>query len=290
MSSFDFERIPDVAQEAYESSLFGAMAEEIVSRGAKIERLNAALDRQFEIQRTIGRQAIADKQTIAEQEETLTTSHARITELEQNSTRDKMTGLLNQSVWHEIVREKVAPKETDLGIIFIDLNRFKAINDNISHLAGDSLIHQTAEVLKTNLRTDDKDSGQTHDYLAVHIGRTGGDEFAVLCDLSPRHDSDLKPEERLEIISTRLSEAFDELVASQPPEIKRLGFSVALGSSLLKPHMSAEDMLREADEAMRQMKQAQRAKFEASKPFVQRTAIKTANWILKRFGSLDDRV
>ena len=84
---------------------------------------------------------------------------------------DALTGLPNRRLFLEIVDIEIAQARRDhraLAILFLDLDRFKEINDTLGHEAGDELLAEVAKRLKVSLRESD------------NIARTGGDEFNII--------------------------------------------------------------------------------------------------------------
>lgn len=84
---------------------------------------------------------------------------------------DPQTGLTNTVFWHEIATkelERAMHDHTALGVLYLDLDHFKAINDTYGHPAGDQILKAIAAELKREIRTDDL------------VGRLGGEEFAIL--------------------------------------------------------------------------------------------------------------
>ncbi len=91
--------------------------------------------------------------------------------LKQAATYDWMTGALNKAHFIEKAKEeleKALRNKTPLSFIFIDIDHFKKINDEIGHLAGDTVISEFANRLKHSIRKIDL------------IGRFGGDEFMLM--------------------------------------------------------------------------------------------------------------
>lgn len=88
-------------------------------------------------------------------------------ELEQRATFDALTGAHNRS---SIIAALAAELDAsaDTGVIYVDLDRFKAVNDTFGHPAGDAVLAQVAERLKAAMRSSDE------------LGRLGGDEFLIL--------------------------------------------------------------------------------------------------------------
>jgi diguanylate cyclase (GGDEF)-like protein len=94
---------------------------------------------------------------------------------------DALTGLYNQRYFHETLRREVMRAqryERKLALIVFDLDDFKAINDEIGHLAGDRVLSQASERLRDAVRSVD------------FACRIGGDEFAVILPESSAEDAD----------------------------------------------------------------------------------------------------
>ena len=94
----------------------------------------------------------------------------RTSELEKLAQFDELTGLANRSLFLEQLSRAIGRsqrKGAPLAALFIDLDRFKSVNDTLGHDIGDALLCEVAERLKTNLRIGD------------FTGRWGGDEFVV---------------------------------------------------------------------------------------------------------------
>jgi diguanylate cyclase (GGDEF)-like protein len=84
---------------------------------------------------------------------------------------DGKTGLLEATFWHKIAGAELARAErtgTQLGVLMIDLDNFKSVNDNYGHLNGDRVLKAVARAIKQQVREYDL------------VGRFGGEEFVVL--------------------------------------------------------------------------------------------------------------
>ncbi len=86
---------------------------------------------------------------------------------------DPLTGLMNRAALTEALRRSLAlaaRQKWSVGVVFIDLDKFKAVNDSMGHAAGDELLRQIASRLQGCLRESDL------------LGRLGGDEFIVVAE------------------------------------------------------------------------------------------------------------
>jgi diguanylate cyclase (GGDEF)-like protein len=94
--------------------------------------------------------------------------------IEFNSLHDSLTGLPNRRYLDEMMASHIEKFRTTgerAGLLHLDLDRFKQINDTLGHAAGDAMLMHAARILKTNLRAGD------------FVARVGGDEFVVLCKI-----------------------------------------------------------------------------------------------------------
>jgi diguanylate cyclase (GGDEF)-like protein len=95
---------------------------------------------------------------------------------------DRPTGLIERWHWDEIAAEEIARSRgqgLSIALIMIDLDRFKDVNDNYGHLAGDAILRGAADVIREHTRAAD---------LACRYGGSAGDEFMVLL---PEADVDI---------------------------------------------------------------------------------------------------
>ena len=95
-----------------------------------------------------------------------------VKELEAAATIDVKTGLLNAVTWHHMATQELARTKQDrratVGVLMVDLDHFKRVNDTYGHLAGDAVLKSVATAVKGQVRADDA------------VGRFGGEEFVVL--------------------------------------------------------------------------------------------------------------
>lgn len=121
-----------------------------------------------------------------------------------------------------------------LGLLFIDIDNFKPINDIYGHTTGDQVLKVVATTLRHNLRSFDL------------LGRFGGEEFVVvLLNVN---------EEQLKTIAHKLV----TLVASSPLETEKgqLGVTISIGATLADPNDTVESLLKRGDDLMYQSKLA----------------------------------
>ncbi|MDH4278110.1 MAG: EAL domain-containing protein [Acidimicrobiia bacterium] len=100
------------------------------------------------------------------------TAQNRFDEAEHRAKHDPLTGLLNRSELFRQLDDSLAEATANdlvLGVLFLDLDRFKAINDSLGHEVGDELLMIVADRLRSTVRSTDV------------VARLGGDEFVILC-------------------------------------------------------------------------------------------------------------
>lgn len=143
--------------------------------------------------------------------------------------RDVLTGLGNRKACYEDLKASLNNGSSPLALLFIDLDRFKQVNDTFGHDLGDALLQCLAERLRTSL------------HAPLKAYRLGGDEFTVLC---PGADSQA---------AISLSEKLIHEL-SRPVSIDDLSIDFvtpSIGLALAPDHASTgSDLLRCADEAM----------------------------------------
>ena len=103
-------------------------------------------------------------------------SRAMQRELAHSATHDDLTGLANRAAFERVLNSAIASARDGSRrhcLLYIDLDRFKPVNDNAGHAAGDALLKQVAQTIRGSCRS--------HDVAA----RIGGDEFAVLLNDCP---------------------------------------------------------------------------------------------------------
>lgn len=173
---------------------------------------------------------------------------------------DPLTQLGNRKLFldrleHFLARSQRIP-EYQFAVLFVDLDRFKAINDGLGHQAGDQVIVGTALRLAACLRQNDlvaRDGAQLGQADASHVvARLGGDEFTVLLDNVKGAATPIRVAERL---IQALSIPF---VIGQQQVVISASIGIALSAS---GYQDVQVMLRDADIAMYHAKQGGRARW-----------------------------
>jgi diguanylate cyclase (GGDEF)-like protein/PAS domain S-box-containing protein len=152
---------------------------------------------------------------------------------------DPLTGLANRTQLDEwLLEQRQAPAETrNAALLFIDLDRFKLINDSLGHQVGDQVLVEVAQRLKRCLRPGD------------HLVRFGGDEFVVLLeDLASMADAERVAQRVLNSLQAPLLE-------------QRLVVSASIGIAALSEESADLDSLQAADLALYRAKTAGKAQF-----------------------------
>ena len=168
---------------------------------------------------------------------------------------DSLTGLANRLLARDRLDQAVkrARRERSIvGLLFIDLDHFKKVNDTLGHAAGDELIIETARRLQDCLREQDTVARSGEQDESGTVARLGGDEFTVILP-------GLRKPQNVEIVADRIlrSCAKPFLVKDQ-----ELFLSASIGITICPD--DAEDpeiLMRNADAAMYQAKEAGRNTF-----------------------------
>ena len=158
---------------------------------------------------------------------------------------DSLTQLPNRALFMDRLSHAFARyqrhSQNQFAVIFIDLDRFKIVNDSLGHLAGDRLIIEVANRLKKDMHHDDS------------VARMGGDEFAILLEY-------VKSEENAEYVAQRIQKLLQLPFYINNQEVYT---SASIGIALNnKDYKSPTDILRDADTAMYRAKTLGKARQE----------------------------
>lgn len=166
---------------------------------------------------------------------------------------DDLTGLPNRTLLMDrltgCVLRAARQKDYRFAILFVDLDRFKVVNDSLGHAAGDELLIEFTRRIQSSLRRSDTMSRVDQDTIA----RLGGDEFVLLLD---------RIEDAAQVcrIADRLQKILAEPFHISGQEVFTSGsIGIAIGDHRYE---RAEDLLRDADMAMYRAKSSGRARFD----------------------------
>jgi diguanylate cyclase (GGDEF)-like protein len=162
--------------------------------------------------------------------------------LRRRATHDPLTGLANRALVGQHLDEALSQDESSrVGLLFCDLDGFKAVNDRLGHEAGDALLQQVARRLRRCMRPTDL------------LARFGGDEFVVVLD-------GVTGLCQVAEIGARVSRELDEVFLAQGEPVQ---VSASIGGVLGVPGLAtASSMLRDADAAMYVAKERGRGNVE----------------------------
>lgn len=167
--------------------------------------------------------------------------HRLFSALRSLSLIDDLTGLYNRRGFSDLGEQylKLARRSgRGVTMVYVDLDRFKTINDSLGHHVGDRALLKVADILRATFRRSDI------------IARLGGDEFGVLA-LEAADESS-------ETLVERLRERVEDFNESSP-EPYQLSVSIGMAHHDDDPRVRLEDMVAEADAAMYREKHSKRA-------------------------------
>jgi len=159
---------------------------------------------------------------------------------------DPLTGLSNRAEFVEVLRRRLDalkqhPGANKFAALYLDLDRFKIVNDSLGHLVGDELLKAVSRRLESCLREGDA------------LARLGGDEFAILLN-------SLSEEEQANAIAFRIQKALSTPFAIGGREVFT---SASIGIAFGRPsYNSPDEIMRDADRAMYHAKASGKARHE----------------------------
>jgi len=177
-------------------------------------------------------------------------------QLVHDAIHDALTGLPNRALFMDRLEQALRRSKRHLdhvfALLFVDLDRFKVVNDSLGHLVGDELLMRIAERIRGCIRPADT------------VARLGGDEFTVLLDDIVQPEDAIRAAERI------------QTVVSAPVALreKEIFTTVSIGIAISAPHyVRAEELLRDADIAMYRAKAMGRAGHALFHPGMHSTAV-----------------
>jgi diguanylate cyclase (GGDEF)-like protein/PAS domain S-box-containing protein len=164
------------------------------------------------------------------------TSRKAYTEaLEHRALHDDLTGLANRTLFGDRLGWAIESADESRGVLVIDLDRFREVNDTLGHETGDAVLQAVAERLRGAVRSADT------------VARLGGDEFAIL----PFGETDVAT---AAVIAWKVREAFEHpfVIGGHVVDLR-----ASIGIAFFPQHGRATaDLLRRADLAMREAKRS----------------------------------
>lgn len=162
---------------------------------------------------------------------------------------DRLTGLCNRTVLVERLQRRLERhSQRRFALLFLDVDRFKLINDSMGHVVGDQMLLEVATRLRAVVRSTDSISSQVHGNT---VARLGGDEFVILLD-------EIKSAQDASAVADRI------LTALRQPYVlggHRVITSTSIGVVLdSEGYERAEEVIRDADTAMYEAKKAGRGR------------------------------
>ncbi|WP_187265477.1 EAL domain-containing protein [Reinekea thalattae] len=156
-------------------------------------------------------------------------------QLESLAKHDSLTGLANRSYFHDEANHiltRAKRHELKSALLYFDLNNFKKINDSYGHLAGDTLLKQTADRLRLVVRESD------------FIARLGGDEFVIITDI-------LSHKEEVFPLIQRIEEQFNYPFEIGPHQLE---MKPSIGIAFYPDADNLDALIKQADFAMYEAK------------------------------------
>jgi diguanylate cyclase (GGDEF)-like protein len=162
--------------------------------------------------------------------------------LEYQAFHDPLTALANRARLHSLLELAWANREEPgrLALLFVDLDRFKQVNDSLGHVAGDELLLLVARRLERSVRAGDA------------VARFGGDEFVVICENITSRDEALQ-------IAGRIRESLARTYRLSSGDAS---VAASVGIAIDDEQESVDDLLRDADMAAYRAKDLGRNRVE----------------------------
>jgi len=152
---------------------------------------------------------------------------------EYRAKHDALTGLLNRAGFMQLLEQAICDHQS-IGVVLLDLNRFKDINDTLGHAAGDQVLEEVGRRLETLLQHGD-----------THVARLGGDELALVV-------VGIQDAEALERLCARAQASLGQTIRVRSVEIN---LAASMGGALFpQDAKTASELLRCADIAMYEAK------------------------------------
>jgi len=151
---------------------------------------------------------------------------------QEKAERDPLTGLYNKGAFAGKLSRCI---KNNVAVLIIDIDHFKNVNDTYGHAVGDETIKFIANALKDSVRTSD------------YVARVGGDEFAIIME-------SLRGEDKKKPIANKLKNLM-KVIKIHEDDIPDVTLSIGVAMVDPEIHLSADDVYRDADSALYEVKQ-----------------------------------
>jgi diguanylate cyclase (GGDEF)-like protein len=215
----------------------------IRARGEFLGLVIAGFDRDQDESDVLDRDVLAKLRGLAGQAATALDNAALVTRMKEQALHDPLTGLPNRTLLEDRAHVALAQRHRSgdrLSLLFIDLDRFKVVNDSLGHAVGDEVIREAAQRLLACMRVGDT------------LARLGGDEFVAMLPCIGSQDD-------AERVAMRMIDSLNVPLAIGDRSIS-ISCSIGLASS---PDHGSDyvTLLRHADNAMYAAKQLRRGTY-----------------------------
>ena len=217
-----------------------------LTRIEDIRKLRSRLAIEIEQLRELGeRKHVADSGSMQSLSAQVDVLRAQLELAQEESRRDALTGTYNRRAFDAFLDEQLATRcsrKSHFALMMLDIDNFKAINDQFGHLLGDRVLLAVVEICRGLIRSEDV------------FARLGGDEFAILF---PGASARVAKRKGDTICSTLASRLFTEEESAERPGAS-LSISVSIGVTACKVGDSSADLLKRADAALYEAKRTGR--------------------------------
>ncbi|MBA2648903.1 MAG: EAL domain-containing protein [Legionella sp.] len=196
-----------------------------------VRQLACALTKKWQLMQEAKQNIKLLEQTVEERTHSLRDT---LSLLEHQATHDSLTSLPNRALLYDRIKQKIAHSarnNSQFAIFFLDIDRFKLINDSFSHHAGDMILQTVASRITESIREEDT------------LARLSGDEFILLSTISSS-----KQVENLSLFINKILEKINTPILLENKEVT---ISASVGVSIYpKDGLTVDKLLMQADSAM----------------------------------------
>lgn len=188
-------------------------------------------------------------------------------QLRQEALIDPMTGLANEQAFHltldrALERENQKGyrpgEETSIGLLEIDIDNFKQVNDQLGHAVGDEVIRLVADTLRSSLRETDLpvhigNPDDEEDENKPQAGRKHGDEdYVLIPNLEANTEIPMTKQERVNAVKNRTQGNVERAIyaSAYGAQLKELGVGISIGAIVHRFGETKDQFIKRGDDAM----------------------------------------